>query len=185
MSEDSSLFYFNKKTYSLPSTGEMKINGKKLNNKEFFFTYDAGRGSWPIKSGWVWINANGLTKDGDTFGFNAGHGFTHPSAKFTEHAFFINGKLHKIFNQEYKKDVARNRVGFHDYVFEASTEKTSSCELVFSVYNYRKENKKIVVADVSFAVSYGSYTGTCYDEVGNKYKIKEAYGVIEEKMSVW
>ena len=182
ISEDSTSFYFNEKTYSLKADNKsfISINDKNYPANEFYFGHDAGRGVWPIKSGWVWISASGTTTKGEDFGFNAGHGFINGSRKFTEDSFFINGKLFKIPYQMYKED---NK---GDYIFEIA-ENQSSCSLQFKKI---KENLNIVelelpFTDYLFKVLYGEFSGYCIDDKGMKYEIKEAFGLVETKNSIW
>jgi hypothetical protein len=187
--EDKSLFYYNVKSYNLKPAGDIQINGRNEIPGEFLFAYDAGRGAWPIKSGWVWIYGQGKTSGNNVFGFNFGHGFTHPSAKFTEDSFFIDGKMHKIHNLQYFIEDVKNKYGYNDYVFSNKNEKNyeqkSICELRFTTTGVNGKSINLLVADIVFNIKYGVYSGSCFDDSGNKYDLVNVIGIIEEKMSIW
>lgn len=187
MSEDRSLFYYNVKSYCLNTQGEGKVNNKDIG--EVIFTHDAGRGVWPVKSGWIWINGHGKTKNNSVFGFNSGNGFTHPSAGFTEDSFFINGKMHKVVNLEYSKDNTLNEHNMHNFYMKTTKnllndgELKSTCNLTFHTVNSQESRMKF--PEAGFVLYYGNYTGSCFDEEGNEYVIEWATGQIEDKQSTW
>lgn len=187
ISEDRSLFYYNVKSYCLNSQGNSKING--LDTGEILFTHDAGRGVWPIKSGWIWINGNGKTKNNSVFGFNSGNGFTHPSAGFTEDSFFINGEMHKLINLEYIKGNDLNEYNLNNFFIRTRNELIkegelkSTCDLLFTTVNSQENRMKF--PEAGFTLYYGRFTGSCYDEEGNEYVIEWATGQIEDKHSTW
>lgn len=185
ISEDSTLFYYNEKQYGLTANGYISINNKKYSASEFYIGHDIGRGVWPVKSGWNWVTANGVLNDGRKFGFNAGYGFLNPKYRFTEDCFFIDNKLFKIPSQNYKIDSSKlNNLNFYNYVFTL-TPNQNSCEMTFVTLNKNANIVNLPIDKTKFEVKYGKFVGYCVDDKGKKYEIKEAYGIIENKNSIW
>ena len=186
MIEDGSLFYFNNKSYGLKPTGKIKINKEEISTKDFHFTYDAGRGAWPLKSGWVWVSIGGETKNKETFSFNSGHGFTHHSAKFTEDCFFIKGKLYKLYNLKYNYSENLNEHGLKNIqLISQETEKKEFCDLTFHITKEKNTTVNVILGEIIFHVSYGFITGSCFDDKGKEYEIEYATGIMENKLSLW
>ena len=190
ISEDTTLFYYNVKKYCLNFLGNLTINGEVIPNEEIIFGFDAGRGAWPIKSGWVWVTGSGRTTEGKIFSLNTGNGFTHSSAGFGEDAFFIDGKLIKLYNLHYKIHNDDNLYGHKNWIFynggNVNKEKrVSDCELTFYVTNVKLNTIDVVIGKLQFDISYGFYTGICWDEEGKEHILDYATGQIENKMSLW
>lgn len=191
ISKDSTLFYYNEKYYCLkPLKSHIEINNKVYPSGSFYFGHDSGRGVWPLKSGWFWLSANGVTTEGKLFGFNSGNGFIHPKAKFTEDSFFIDGKMFKI--SYIKAETNKSKGEIRDYTFNNDNEQSKAnnenrCNIKFSakVINKNIVDLNLPLLDYSFEVIYGEFSGYCVDENNNKYIIKEAYGIAETKNSIW
>jgi len=91
-------------------------------------THDSGRGVWPLKSGWLWVTANGYTSNKDAIGLNFGDlRSEYQNTHFTEDAFFVNGKMFKL-NSVSMSVVNENDVKF---ISEPNTEIKSHCNVVF------------------------------------------------------
>lgn len=184
ISEDTTKFYFNTKRYNLKAQGILKINEQEIDCKEAIFSMDSGRGAWPVKSGWQWVTISGKFEDNRNFGFNSGHGFSHPSSGFTEDAFFVDGKMFKIPSQLTTKEVSINEFGHSNFVFTL-TEGVNSCQLLFLTRSKNDNILYIPFVKNLFEINYGIVSGFCKDEHSHNYEIKEAFGVIENKFSLW
>jgi len=192
ISKDSTLFYYNEKYYCLKPMKQslVEINSKQIPIGSFYFGHDSGRGVWPLKSGWFWLTANGITTDGKLFGFNSGNGFINPKAKFTEDSFFIDGKMFKI--SYIKSETNKPKGELRDYTFnndnsqtEAKNENRCNIQFTAKIINKNIVDLNLPLLDYSFEVIYGVFSGYCIDENKNKYVIKEAYGIGETKNSIW
>lgn len=183
ISNDTTLFYYNIKTYLLTAAGSVKINGKNYDAKDILISYDQGRGAWPLRSGWMWLSASGHTKEGKKIGINLGHGFNHPeSSRHTEDSFFIDAKLYKLAAT--KTQVSNT--DHHELHFVAEADKKvgvgNTCDFRF-IQLKNKENSFFMISKFNF--QYGKLVGTCNDENGAKYEFEEVYGFIENKLSIW
>jgi hypothetical protein len=184
--EDSTLFYYNIKTYLLKAVGtHITINGKKYDAKDIIITYDSGRGAWPIRSGWVWVSLNGKTKEGDNIGLNFGHGFNHPVAsQHTEDSFFIGGKVYKLASVITKKVDSGEK---QKWTFESEITETnkSKCSAVAVVDRFKENNMDFYIGGARFRVNYARFTGSCSDDEGKIHSFENLWGLVEDKLSIW
>ena len=196
--EDSSLFYYNSKTNTMKVNGNIEVNGSKYSSSDFLATYDLGRGAWPVKSGWIWVNGNGYiggntdnteNTNKTTFGINIGHGFTHKTAGFTEDCFFIDGQLHKLSSIVTEQDTNTNKHGYKNYTFKSfdssASSNASTCNLRFTTIKRGEKVVNLIFARVTFNANYGRMNGKCYDSKGKEYIVNDVPSLIEEKMSLW
>ena len=189
ISEDRSLFYYNLKQNGINLKGNFNFNDKEYNLENFIATYDSGRGVWPVKSGWIWVNGNGRTSSGLVFGINIGHGFSHPEASnTTEDCFFINNKVFKLpamhtelLNNSHSKP--------WKFTVSQLTNKENltgnRCDIKFEPLKKKWIGENLIVGKLSFNIYYGQFVGICIDIEGNEYQFEKVYGIIEDKKSIW
>lgn len=99
------VFQFTSKQEGLPVEGSLRVGDATYNftKENTFACLDYGRGIWPYKVKWNWVNAAGIV-DGHTVGFNLGGTWTDGTG-ITENATLIDGKLIKLSeNVIYKYD---------------------------------------------------------------------------------
>ena len=188
MSEDGSLFYYNIKRNSILVKGTLNFNNKNYDLSEFSVTYDAGRGVWPIKSGWLWANGNGKTTTNEKIGLNFGHGFNHPEAsQSTEDCFIINDKIYKLpaLVTEKPNKMSLNWKFTVSYLTHKDNLTRNSCHVEFKAIKRELISQNLIVGKIYFNIIYGQFTGICNDSSGNQYLFDKVYGIIEDKRSVW
>lgn len=196
ISNDSTLFYYNEKSYCLLKdniynsnvNNSISINLVEYSTKNLHFGFDHGRGVWPVKSGWLWMSGHGDLESGEAFGINGGYGFYNPKANFSEDAFFINGKLFKVSSFSIKSN---GKIGnMRDYYIEKQIEESvdgNYCDVKFEAMSINENviDMSLPFLESSFEILYGKFIGICYDNKGNTYKLNEVYGIIENKSSIW
>jgi hypothetical protein len=184
ISQDSTVFYWNIKTYTIKAKGKILINGKSYNADDLLLAYDSGRGAWPLQSGWIWVSANGKTQNNENIGLNMGHGFNHPEAsRHTEDSFFIDGKIFKLAAVETKKINPDDVWGQWTFVSEFTDQIKNKCNITF----IPKKNVGNVGSGFlphKFHVRYGLYSGECTESSGKVHKFS-VWGILEDKLSLW
>lgn len=184
ISADSTLFYYNTKMCTIPVTGTIKINGTAYKASDMIVTMDSGRGVWPVRSGWIWASANGISGN-NTIGLNFGHGFSHPEAsRHTEDSFFINGKVFKLNAVESKREPGEN--GMDQWTFSSNTSDKikNKCEVTFTPIKKLDNLINLIIGKVRFFIRYGKYSGYCQNSEDVKYEF-DIYGIMEDKLSIW
>jgi hypothetical protein len=186
ISDDSTLFYYNTKINTLTAKGTIKVNGKDYNASDLLITHDSGRGVWPMRSGWLWITANGLTKDNRNFGINIGHGFNHPNAStFTEDCFFVNGKIFKLNAAKTVQTEIEDGFSSYNIKSEFSEDNRNACTIDFKPIKKHEEVLNLIVLKDSFLIQYGTFSGSCVDDKGVLYHFEDINGIVEKKLSFW
>lgn len=188
ISKDSSLFYYNSKRYLLPASGKIVVNGKSYSGGNFYLANDSGRGVWPVRSGWKWISASGMTNRGKAFALNLGHGFNHPeSSRHTEDCFFVEGKLYKL--EATTMDKRTDNDGNEEWVFRSGVANNNKnrCDITFKTMKMKSDfmDNILIKSFVKFDLRYGSYSGRCYSEDGDVHEFSDVYGILEDKLSLW
>lgn len=189
ISSDSTLFYYNEKINTLSATGKIIINNKEYNSKDLIISYDNGRGVWPVRSGWFWVNANGKIDESTYFGLNLGHGFNENSAsKQTEDCFFINGRLFKLNAVKTVEEeiITENKIKMSKWTFssEINEKIKNKCNIEFIPLRKYDKGIDLKIIKDSFVLHYGLFTGTCINIEGKEYKFN-IYGLVEKKTSIW
>lgn len=188
ISQDTSLFYHNTKTYGLHQSGRIDINGKKYNLDDIQIIYDSGRGVWPLYSGWLWSTSNGKTEEGNVISINIGHGFSHPeSSVHTEDAFFINGKIFKlpaVNTKEVKHDYPRETTYWSFESVEHPVIK-NRCDFKMEILKKHSIIQDLIIAKSIFNLNYGTVSGKCIDDTGKVHKFSNLLGFLENKLSNW
>lgn len=184
ISKDSSLWYWNTKTYTIKAKGKIKINNKEYNSEDLYLAYDTGRGVWPLLSGWIWVSANGKTEKGEILGLNFGHGFNHPeSSRHTEDSFFVNGKIFKLNSIESKKLDEKDTMSKWEFVSKSDEKIKNNCKIIFTPHK-NVGNIGSQMLPHRFNVKYGIYSGQCVEENG-KVHVFSIWGIMEDKLSLW
>ena len=102
--EKRTAFYYNQKINCMIVKGQIKIGSKIYNfdEKTDLAVLDWGRGVWTYKNRWYWSSLSSYI-DGKRFGWNLGYGFSDRSPA-SENAIFLDVKLYKLDNVEFKYD---------------------------------------------------------------------------------
>jgi hypothetical protein len=169
--------------------GVININGKEYVGSKVHAIYESGRGVWPARSGWFRVSANGKMESGIksfNIGLNIGHGFNnHEASRFTEDCFFINGKVFKLESVESKKYsfIDKN----YDWIFSSkvSEKNKNYCVIKFKLAKIVEKNSNLIITSSNSIISYGMFEGECHDSDDKVYVIRNLYGIIEEKSSLW
>jgi hypothetical protein len=187
ISEDSTLFYYNTKTYTIRASGTVILNGNKYDGREIYIANDSGRGVWPFQSGWYWVSINGrVTNSTSLIGINIGHGFNNPkTSKFTEDSFFIDGKIYKLGAVKTSSEVhEEDGTKYIKWLLE-SVNGDNRCNLLGKTIKSDKLGRDYYIARIMFNLSYVLFSGECKDMNGKVYKFNNLLGLIEEKFSIW
>jgi hypothetical protein len=183
ISNDSSLWYWNTKTYTIKAKGKIKINNKEYNSDDLYLAYDTGRGVWPLLSGWIWVSANGKSENNEIIGLNFGHGFNHPeSSRHTEDSFFVDGKIFKLNSVESKK-LDSDVMSKWEFVSKSDEKIKNKCRVIFTpAKNVGNVGSEFLPH--RFNVKYGVYSGECVEESGKVHRFS-IWGIMEDKLSLW
>ena len=179
VSNDWTLFDFNELQYNMKFDGSLIVNDKKFDVSSFQVTYCSSRGVWPVKSGWTWTSASGLTEDGQTFGFTSTKGVADESSLVTEDAFFIEGKIYKL-NAVKTEEID----GFINFSSSASETLENYCEIAFKEVKSKRHYDYFFSSEAETFIKYGYFTGKCFSKE-SEFVLNNVAGFVEVKKSIW
>ena len=174
-------FQFTGKHLCLPVTGTVNIGSQRYHFDpiESFAVLDTGRGVWPRESSWNWAMASQRSL-GKTIGLNFGGKWTDGTG-MTENAFFVDGKMQKIHEDVVFQYDNTN----YKAPWQISTKFSDDVNLKFTPFFERvsKSDMKLLKSEVHQL--FGYYNGYVRSEDGQKLKITQLLGSIEEHYVKW
>jgi len=188
LSEDAKRFFYNVKSYNLPVSGELEINGLKVLFSEEIANagMDYGRGIWNYNTFWLWGSANGFLADGRRFGLNLGGGFqSFNKSNATEDSAFIDGKIIKLNVAKYEFD--EEEIEFlNNWTFKTEKQEgPGSCNIEFSRKYINLKKIDFYVLKSQLKQYFGSFSGWVIDENNIKVEFQDLVGLAEAHRARW
>lgn len=171
-------YQYTKKDNCLPATGTVVMNGavRRIAPEDGYVIHDHGRGRWPYHTLWNWGAGSGTT-DGHEIGLQFGGKWT-VGTPSTENAVRIDGCIHKI-SEELAWD-------YDPTNFMAPWRITGErVDLTFQPVHYHHHMFDRRVITSRGDQCFGTYSGHVVGDDGERYAVRDVYGLIEEVERRW
>ncbi|MCB9640044.1 MAG: DUF2804 domain-containing protein [Myxococcales bacterium] len=156
--------------------GTMHLGPEKIDfpKDQSYGLIDIHKGYYPYVMKWNWATGGGYRKDGTLLGFNLTNNQVRDQDAYNENCLWVDGKLHLLppvtfsYNSPHTTNPwsIRDAHGQVDLHFQPEVIRTVNLNLLFLRSRYRGP--------------FGAFTGSIYDNDGQKHDVEAWFGMCEE-----
>jgi hypothetical protein len=176
------------KCYGLKARGELRCGELVVDVEDGHAGLDFNRGYRPRQTWWNWAAAGGHASNGSRVGFNltahrpwrgSGHEVDGSDHDAADCALWLGGRCVKIARVEFDYDPANLMTPWQIRDGEGLV------ELRFSPAGERSEDINFGLVVSQFHQPYGTFEGELRDRDGNRFALRDVFGVTEQHFAKW
>jgi hypothetical protein len=172
-------FSFTHKSAGLPVLGSILIGDKRieLSPTNSFAAIDYTIGYHDYQTKWNWASAGGQSDDGSNLGLNLVDPVFHE--QYHENVFWINGVREPLGRAKFEYSDPSTLEPWRIYT------DCGRAELSFQPLGLRAQNVNYAVLASRFFQPFGLFSGAFIGNDGQRYRIRDMPGVVEEHFARW
>lgn len=181
-------YLYTHKCYGLAATGRVRCGDIDVHLDDGHAGLDYNRGFRPRETWWNWAAGGGFSADGARLGFNltahrpwagSGHESQHSAPDAADCALWLDGRCIKLRRVQFDYDPAEL---MHPWQIR---DDEGLVDLRFTPIGDRRENVDFGIIVSRFHQPYGTFEGELRDREGQRFAVRDLFGVTEQHFARW